>query len=217
MDLWLATANPKLAETHLSRGIFRGVITNPYVVALEERNKVDVFTDLCSICDAAYYQLQDNDTSSMLEEADLMLYIDPEKMRIKVPATNNGLAVIRRLTEKGVEVMATVVPTIPRMILAIAAGAKVIAPYGSMLQKRGIRSKMDEVVTMQSIIDRQCYEVDICTGIYDVTELTFYAGHGVRSGFIWPKDVEPFLDQPLVEEGSAAFDEYWATINQSRS
>ncbi len=213
MKLWLATANLKRIETCLAYGIFTGVITNPHVVAQEGRDPQSLFAEICKIAPFAYYQLQAGAAEDMLRESEVMLAIDPDKMRIKVPATRQGLAVIRRLSDQGLPVMATAVPTSAWMVLSVAAGAAAIAPYSGMLQRRGILPKMEGVLAMQAIIDRQGYAVELCTGIYDATEIAQYAARGVKSGFIWEKDVEAFLTQKLADEAAANFDDDWAQIN----
>jgi len=213
MKFWLATANLERTEQCLAYGIFEGVITNPHVVAQEKRDPKAIFRDLCQLAPFAYYQLHAGEAGDMLREADQMLAINPEKMRIKVPATRSGLAVIRTLSDRGLPVMATAVPTSPWMIFAVAAGAAAIAPYSGMLQKRAILSKMEGVFAMQAIIDRQGYDVEICTGIYDATEIAQYAARGVKSAFIWEKDVESFLTQGLVDEAAANFEGDWDIID----
>ena len=213
MKLWLATANPKRAEQCLAYGVFQGVITNPHVVAQEGRDRKAIFRDLCQIAPAAYYQLRADEVDEMLKEADEMMAIDPAKMRIKVPATRNGLAVIRQLSERGLPIMATAVPTSTWMVLAVAAGAVAVAPYSGMLQRRHIISKMEGVFAMQDIIDTQGYDVEICTGIYDATEIAVYAAYGIKSAFIWEKDVETYLTQDLADEAAANFNGDWAQID----
>jgi len=208
MKLWLASSNVELVTRYMASGVFAGVVTNPAVVAEAKRDKHELFRELVQIAPVAWYQLLAGSESAMLADAEKMLAINPERMRIKVPATRIGLGVIRKLSDQGLRIMATCVPTRPWMLLALAAGAKVIAPYGSMLQKRGIASKAEEVVAMQEIIDRQQPEAEILTGLYDPTELAFYARHGIRSGFIWGKDVETFLTQPLADEAAATFGGY---------
>ena len=213
MKLWLATANPKRAEQCLAYGVFQGIITNPHVVAQEGRDRKDIFRDLCRIAPAAYYQLHAGEVADMLREADEMLAIDPDKMRIKVPTTRNGLTVIRQLSDRGLPIMATAVPTSTWLVLAAAAGAVAVAPYSGMLQKRHIISKMEGVFAMQDIIDAQGYDIEICTGIYDATEIARYAAYGIKSAFIWEKDVETYLTQDLVDEAVANFNEDWAKID----
>ncbi len=208
MKLWLASSNAELVTRYMASGVFAGVVTNPAVVAEAKRDKHELFRELVQIAPEAWYQLLAGSEFDMLADAEKMLTINPERMRIKVPATRIGLGVIRKLSDQGLRVMATCVPTRPWMLLALAAGAKVIAPYGSMLQKRGIASKAEEVVAMQEIIDRQQPDAEILTGLYDSTELAFYAKHGIRSGFIWGKDVETFLTQPLADEAAATFGGY---------
>lgn len=208
MKLWLASAEIEIVNRHLSSGVFAGVVTNPAVVAEARRDRVEIFRDIVKIAPVAWYQLLAGTESEMLADAERMLSIDPKRMRIKVPSTRAGLAVIRRLSDQGLEIMATCVPTRPWMLLALAAGARMIAPYGSMLQKRGIASKAEEVVAMQQITDRQGSPAEILTGLYDPTELAYYASHGIRAGFIWAKDVDAFLTQPLADEAASAFGGY---------
>jgi transaldolase len=213
MKLWLASANLERVETCLAYGVFAGVINNPYVVAQEGRDTKAIYAALCQIAPVAYYQLRAGKVDDMLREAETMLDIDPAKMRIKVPATRNGLTVIRRLSDQGLPIMATAVPTNTWLVLAVAAGAVAVAPYSGMLQRRHILPKMEGVLAMQAIIDRQGYDVELCTGIYDATEIAQYAAQGVKSAFIWAKDVETFLTQELADEAAANFEGDWAQIN----
>lgn len=216
IQLWLASSDLSLIERWMPTGVFAGVITNPKVVADAAMPAEKLFRSLCAF-GPAWYQLRDAEPAAMLEEARRMTAVNPERMRIKVPATVAGLQVIRRLREDGAaEVMATCVPTAAWMVFAVAAGATYIAPYGGMLQKRGIVSKADEVARMQAILDRQRdnqgQPARLCVGVYDVTELPFYAGLGVRACFVWGHDVERFLTQPLVQEAAGGFTGDWSRI-----
>ncbi|MBA2666537.1 MAG: transaldolase [Trueperaceae bacterium] len=212
MNFWLASANPRAVETHLALGIWRGVITNPAVVAAEGRAPRSLFTDLIALVPRAWYQLRDASADAMLAEADDMLSIDSTRIGIKVPATNAGLGVLRTLADQGLEPMATAVPTATWMTFAVAAGATMIAPYGGMLQRAGVASKHDEIARMQEIIDEQGYDVDLCTGIYDATEIPLYARLGVRACFVWERDVVRYFTQPLVAEACEAFRGDWEAI-----
>ena len=214
MKIWLASADLKLLEEFLPTGVFAGVITNPKVVTEAKQPPLDIIREVCRLAPAAYYQLRDASAPEMLAEAEKFLAVDPLKMRIKVPATRAGFQVIRTLTDRGHEVMATAVPTASWLIFALAAGARAIAPYGGMLQKRGLASKADEVIKMQRIIEAQQSSAEICVGIYDVTELPFYAAQGVRSCFVWGRDVAAFLNQPLVDEAVGGFQNDWRVLEK---
>ncbi|MDR1283111.1 MAG: transaldolase [Opitutaceae bacterium] len=213
MKIWLASADLKLIEEHFPAGIFSGVITNPKVVAEAGRPPLEFFREVCRIAPAAWYQLRDASAAGMLREAEAFLAIDPEKMRIKVPATRAGFEVIATLSRRDLQVMATIVPTASWLVFALAAGARFVAPYGGMLQKRGLASKLEEVVRMQRIIDAQKSAAELCVGIYDVTEFPVYAAHGVRSCFVWGRDVASFLTQPLVDEAAAGFHGDWNALS----
>ena len=212
MNFWLASANPRRVEQHMALGIWRGVITNPAVVAAERRAPKELFSELIGIADRAWYQVRDAETDAMLAEAEEMLSIDVERIGIKVPATRTGFGVLRALRDRGVAPMATVVPTAAWLTFAVAAGATMVAPYGGMLQRAGIASKHDEVAGMQALIDAQGYDVQLCTGIYEATEIATYARMGVAACFVWERDVERFLTQPLVDEACEAFADDWEAI-----
>ncbi|MEX2502375.1 MAG: transaldolase family protein [Trueperaceae bacterium] len=213
MNFWLADANPERVRERMTLGIFRGAITNPAVVAAEGRAPKELFADLIEAAGTAWYQLRDAPQREMLDEADAMLQIDPKRIGIKVPATRDGLGVIRTLRDQGIRPMATVVPTPTWLTFAVAAGATMVAPYGGMLQRAGLASKQDEVARMQALLDAQHADVQLCPGIYDPTEIPTYARLGVRACFVWEKDVDRYLDQPLVRQACDGFADAWAAID----
>lgn len=51
-------------------------------------------------------------------------------------------------------------------------------------------------------------------GFHDAAEIARYAAHGVKSAFIWEKDVESYLTQDLVDEAAANFEDDWAKIDR---
>ncbi len=220
MNFWLASANPRKVEQAMALGIWRGVITNPSLVARElaegRRGPEALFAELIDIAGKAWYQLRDASHDAMLAEAETMLALDARRIGIKVPATRAGLGVLRALRERGVEPMATVVPTATWLTFAVAAGAVMVAPYGGMLQRAGLAAKHEEVARMQALIDAQAYDVLLCVGIYDATEIPTYARLGVRACFVWERDLERYFTQPLVDEACAAFASDWDTIDEAR-
>ncbi len=212
MKFWLKTANVNRVLECMNYGIFEGIISNPADVSQENIDPKKLFKALCEVAPKVYYQIQDGSVEEMTKEAEDMVGIKPDKMLIKVPATRNGIAVIKKLTDQGLRVMATAVPTSPWMIFAIAAGAVAIAPYSGMLKSRNIISKYEGVFAMQEVIDSQGYDVEICTGIYHATEIPLYASQGIKQAFIWEKDVENYLTQDLADEAAAAYDKDWQNI-----
>jgi transaldolase len=217
MNFWLASANPRDVARHMELGVWRGVITNPAVVAAERRAPRSLFTELVGLADRAWYQLRDASKDAMLAEADAMLSIDADRIGIKVPATRAGLGVLRVLADQGAHPMATVVPTATWLAYVAAAGATMVAPYGGMLQRAAIASKYDEVLRMQQIVDAQGYDLDLCVGLYDPTDVPMYARAGVCAGFVWARDVDRFFAQPLVDEACAGFADDWATIDAAHT
>ncbi|MFA5468545.1 MAG: transaldolase family protein [Sphaerochaetaceae bacterium] len=206
MRFYLASANLQEAEELLPLGFFDGIITNPTIVAQEKRDPREVFKELAPLAGRLYYQIADGSFEQMIKEGEMMTNVEPDKIRLKVPSTREGFAVMRYFSDQGLSPMATVVPTAPLMVLAFAAGAHAVSPYSRDVQKAAVSTKVEEIFKMQHIIDTQGIDGEICTGIYDVTDIGFYGAHGIASGFVFPKEARSFVQNAMVESSCRLYD-----------
>ncbi|MCU6708108.1 hypothetical protein M6D81_05230 [Paenibacillus sp. J5C_2022] len=213
MKLWLCGNDLDRIADWLSYDAFEGILTNPDIVANAKMDKVAFFTSLCEISNGpVFYQLQSGDEVEMLRDASRMLDIDT-KMRIKVPATRSGMRVISRLTAEGHSVLATCVPDLTTMLMAVRFGAQWITPYGSIWHPFGQVDKETLLKELSEVLRNQQLSAQIIAGVKDPVELRRFTLAGIDNFFIWDKDIECFFDLPMVLRSEANFEKSWNTIN----
>ena len=132
--------------------------------------------------------------------AEKAIGVNPERVRLKVPATANGLVLISALSSTGRRPMATCAPTTASVLMAASAGAELIAPYASVLKRYSVATKLSELQRMEQALRSQPEQSRLCVGIYDPADLYDYASLGIRTAFLWEIDVEAFAEGYLVRE-----------------
>ena len=217
MEFWLAEGIIEKAKNELSSGIFRGIITNPEVIAETGRPWRVLLGELATLSEHVFFQLRAGTTDEMVKLGREAISIAPGRIHAKVPATRFGLAAIKELSREDSMVMATCVPTQTWLIYCIAAGAGYVSPYSGMIQKSGIDTKFHQIQQMQDLIQNSQSSIRLCVGIYDPSEVAAYARLGVAAAFIWPKDLDSFLAQPLVDSAVNAFNPAWQVIDENDS
>ncbi len=214
MKLWLASSNLDSIERLTGSALFAGVVTNPNVVA---EAGLPVATFLRQVITRGsgliFYQVRGSGSAEMIAEAERTLALAPERIAIKVPATIEGLRAIAILRKRNAVVAATCLPTPALAVLAEAAGANYIIPWGSMLATRGIGDRESLLAEMCEILTRQKSQCEMIVGAYSSADLLRLARLGVTNAFIWEKDVDKILRQPMAQEAIDSFEKAWKSID----
>jgi len=117
MKLILISADLDDIKRAYALGVFVGVASNPSLVAeagVPSERMVASVLDI--VPDPVFVQVR-------------LAAIDPERVRIKIPVTADGIAAIHRLSQEGVTVTATAICATNEALLAAQAGATYLAPY----------------------------------------------------------------------------------------
>jgi glucokinase len=217
MNFWLASANPRDVARHMELGVWRGVITNPAVVAAERRAPKGAVHRARRArrprLVPAPRRLQRRDARGGRRHA-----VDRRRAH-----RHQGARDARRARRAARARRSGGAPDGDRRAhgdLARVRGGRRCGDGGALRRDaaaRRIASKHDEVLRMQQIVDAQGYDLELCVGLYDPTDVPMYARAGVRAGFVWARDVERFFAQPLVDEACAGFADDWATIDAART
>src|SRR5690242_15483380 len=107
MEIWLDTCDINTITLASRLGILDGITTNPSLLAHahEEPNKVisrllDIQTGPIAV------QVTTDETDEMIKQA-LALHAYSERIIVKIPVVQEGLAAIKTLVQEGVPIMAT--------------------------------------------------------------------------------------------------------------
>ncbi|OJV75532.1 MAG: hypothetical protein BGO37_01530 [Cellulomonas sp. 73-92] len=154
MDLYLDTADRAELEPLLATGLFRGVTTNPLILA-RSGVRLDEVPDLVAWlfvhgAGEVFVQTTTESADAIEAEGHRLRGLDP-RVVVKVPATREGLTAVRRLSDAGVPTLVTAVHNPRQAILAASAGASWIAPYLGRVSEAG-RDGLQAVAQMVRVL-----------------------------------------------------------------
>lgn len=131
MKLFIDTANVEEIKNASKLGIISGVTTNPSLLAKTGRKLDEVIEEITSLVDGPISaEVTEADADTMYNQAhDLVNEIKSDKLTIKLPMTDEGIKVCKRLSKEGIKTNVTLIFSLPQAILAMEAGATFISPF----------------------------------------------------------------------------------------
>ncbi|MCI1986768.1 MAG: fructose-6-phosphate aldolase [Lactobacillus sp.] len=193
-----------------------GVTSNPSIVKKE--GKIDFFAHMREIrhllpaSASLHVQVVGQSVDAMLADADTILNrIDPHTY-IKVPTTEDGLKVIKKLKEQNINVTATAIYTKFQGYLAIAAGADYIAPYYNRMQNMNIDAA-DAVANFAHLIATTHAQTKIlAASFHNVNQVTEAFENGAQAATMGVDILQSALGMPAIDKAVSDFTSDWETI-----
>ena len=140
LHLYLDTADEHAIAELLPTGLFAGVTTNPVILERSGLGSADIPRvlehALASGAKAVFLQSWGEGREELVARGRRLAALDPQ-VRVKVPATAEGLPAAAALVADGIEVLVTAVHTVAQALYAEAAGATTIAPYVGRIASSG--------------------------------------------------------------------------------
>lgn len=181
MEIWLDTCNSDTIATACRLGIIDGITTNPSILAAAKEAPEQVIHRLLDIQNGPVaVQVTTDDADEMVKEA-IAWHNLSERIIIKIPVIQEGLAAIRTLTQEGVPIMATAVFQPNQALLAAIAGAAYVAPYVCRMFDEGIEA-YEALETMAAIYRRYNFKTKILAAALRTTDqITACASMGLAA------------------------------------
>lgn len=130
MKLILISADLDDIRRSYTLGVFVGVASNPALVAEAGVPSEEMVRRVLDVVpDPVFVQVSGLTVDAMVAEGERLAAIDPDRVRVKVPVTAEGIAAIHGLAENGITVTATAICAANEALLAARAGAAFLAPY----------------------------------------------------------------------------------------
>ena len=115
-----------------------GISINPSLTAKEGKEFFTLVQELLDISSGEVYaQVIAEDVDGIVKEAKEIHAINPERVIVKIPATVEGFAAMKKLQDTGIRICTTAVFNITQAVTAAKLGAYVIAPYVSRVERAG--------------------------------------------------------------------------------
>ena len=149
----------------------KGVTTNPSILAKSGRGLNQVLPELARIIGAGarfHAQVVSQTVEGMVEEAKHLSAL-PYDMVVKVPATESGLAAIRKIKAENIQVLATAIYSAQQGFLAALCGADYLAPYVNRIDAMGADG-VGVVADLQLLLDQHRLESIILPASFKNTQ-----------------------------------------------
>lgn len=210
MQLFLDTANQAEVETAVQMGVIAGVTTNPSLVAKEDGDyleRVKYFAELVN--GPISVEVLSNDKEGMLAEARELAKID-ERIVVKLPITEDSLAVIKQLASENIKTNATLCFSANQALLAAIAGATYVSPFVGRLNDIG----QDGMVLIQEIkqifANYQLATQIIVASVRSPRQVTEAALIGADVATVPFNILKQMVSHPQTDLGIAKFEADWA-------
>ncbi len=161
MKFFIDTADVNEIKAASDLGLVDGVTTNPSLVAKSGRDFADVLREIVTLVDGPISaEVVSMDAAGMVREAEELVKIDPEKIVIKVPLTEEGLKATKQLSDRGIKTNVTLIFSSLQALLAAKAGATYVSPFVGRLDDIG-HEGMEGVDQIRTIFDNYGYTTEI--------------------------------------------------------
>jgi transaldolase len=139
MALFLDSVDLDEIKSGMELGIYSGVTTNPLLLAnIPPEDRLERLGSIAKICtNSLYLQVDRLALSEMEEQALTLVEVAPGRTVIKVPFSENGLKLCRRLRHLPLPVCLTAVFSATQAYSAAAAGAHAVAIYVGRITRGG--------------------------------------------------------------------------------
>lgn len=181
MELWLDTCHLETIKAANRYGIIQGITTNPTILAKSPFDPEKTIQALLDIQDGPVaVQVNADEESSIISEA-MQFQEVSDRIIVKVPVTQEGLAAIHRLSEEGIPTMATAIFHPNQALLAALAGANYAAPYLGRMFDEGIDG-WSALQSMLNIYKQYSFSTKIIVAAIKSTEhITLCTEMGVQA------------------------------------
>lgn len=132
MKIFVDTAITSEIKEAADLGIISGVTTNPSLLAKSGRTLDEEIKEILTLVDGPISaEVTEGDYESMYKQAhDIVdLSFNNKNITIKLPMTEAGIKVCKKLTDEGIKTNVTLVFSVYQAILAMEAGATFISPF----------------------------------------------------------------------------------------
>lgn len=209
MNIFLDTADLKKIETWVKKGIIDGVTTNPTHLSKEEKDPTKQILEICSVVQGVVsVEVTEQEPEALYKQAKEIAKL-ANNIVVKVPCYKNYYPVIKRLSDEGIKINATLVFTLIQGLMMCKLGAYFISPFVGRLDD------IDEdgialIAQMRLMIDTYAFETKLlAASIRSVRHVHDAINAGADAVTVPISILEKSLEHPLTDQGMKKFDADW--------
>lgn len=212
IELYLDTVDVEQVRRLSACLPLKGVTTNPSILAKAGKGVNQALPELANIIGSEvrfHVQVVSQTVDDIVEEA-ININKLPYDIVVKIPATEIGLAAIKRVKQKDIQVLATAIYSTQQGIFAALCGADYLAPYVNRMDTMG-SDGVKVVADLQLLITQQKLDCKLLPASFKNTlQVVEVMKLGVDAITI-PVDIAAqMLTHPAVVPAVEQFNKDWA-------
>lgn len=209
MKFFIDTANIDEIKKCNELGIIDGVTTNPTLISKEKKPfEIIIKEILKEVKGPVSLEVTANDFDGMVKEAKKLAKLG-DNVVIKVPTTEEGLKVIKKLSSEGIKTNATLIFSPAQALLVAKAGATYASPFIGRLDDISHRG-MELIEQVLTIYGNYGYNTEVIVASVrnpmHVVEASLLGAHIATIPY---STIKQLIKHPLTDIGIERFNKDW--------
>jgi len=214
MKIFLDTANIESIKKYSDMGLIDGITTNPTLLSKEKGNPAEIMREIVKIVRGPVsLEVIGTTMEEMINEAHRLKKYG-QNVVVKIPMISDGLKVVRRLKEQGIQTNVTLIFSANQAILAAKAGAAYVSPFIGRLDDAG-HEGMTIISEIVQIFKNYQFNTEVLVASVrhplHVTEAGKIGAHVVT---LPPDILGKMISHPLTDKGLSAFLSDWEKVKK---
>jgi TalC/MipB family fructose-6-phosphate aldolase len=218
IELYLDTADVEQVARFNACLPVKGITTNPSILAKAGVGLNQLLPAVSTIIGPYarfHVQVVSQTVDDMVAEA-TQIHALPYDVVVKVPATETGLAAIRKMKADNIPVLATAIYSAQQGFLAALCGADYLAPYVNRIDAMGADGA-GAVADLQLLLDRHCLDSKILPASFKNTQQVVDVLKAGVAAITLPVDVAAqMFAHPAVQPAVDQFTQDWQAVFGSK-
>ncbi len=209
MKIFLDTANIPSIKTFVDMGVLDGVTTNPTLIAKENRDFLELVTEILEIVSGPVnLEVVSQLAGGMIEEGHNLASLGSNVV-VKCPMTADGLKAVRSLHKAGIRTNMTLIFSANQALLAAKAGANYVSPFIGRLDDAG-QEGMELIREILQVYENYDFETEVLVAsIRHPIHVVEAAKLGADIATMPPDVLDKMLKHPLTDIGLKRFLDDW--------
>jgi transaldolase len=214
MKIFLDTANIESIKKYSDMGLVDGITTNPTLLSKEKGNPAEIMLQIVKIVKGPVsLEVVGTTMDEMIDEAHRLKKYG-QNVVVKIPMIPDGLKVVKKLKEEGIQTNVTLVFSANQAILAAKAGAAYVSPFIGRLDDTG-QEGMAIIKDIVQIFKNYQFNTNVLVASIrhplHVVEAGKFGAHVVT---LPPDILGRMLSHPLTDKGLSAFISDWEKVKK---
>ena len=214
MKIFLDTANIESIKKYNDMGLIDGITTNPTLLSKEKGNPAEIMREIVNIVRGPVsLEVVGTTMNEMINEAHRLKKYG-QNVVVKIPMIPDGLKVVKKLKEQGIQTNVTLIFSANQAILAAKAGAAYVSPFIGRLDDVG-HEGMTVISEIMQIFKNYQFNTEVLVASVrhplHVTEAGKIGAHVVT---LPPDILGKMISHSLTDKGLSTFLSDWEKVKK---